>query len=176
MFKAKVKECSSANHVYGYFQANFKARILNQPDTNKTYIDDLAMCPRSLDGSLFSFANVLHAASRLWNGKAANATPTILDGGVLDNKTSVINVRKQWVTMRFKNNSNRTIRAKHFLCTPKSQQSLFTPNQAWYLGINDMISNSRLIGTPTVTQNHLFTHPKTVDQFNQYFSFRDRLY
>ena len=43
-------------------------------------------------------------------------------------------------------------------------------NQAWYLGINDMISNSRLIGTPTVTQNHLFTHPKTVDQFNQYFS------
>ena len=58
LFKAKVKECSSANHVYGYFQANFKARILNQPDTNKTYIDDLAMCPRSLDGSLFSFANV----------------------------------------------------------------------------------------------------------------------
>ena len=111
----------------------------------------------------------LHAASRLWNGKAANATPTILDGGVLDNKTSVINVRKQWVTMRFKNNSNRTIRAKHFLCT-QSQQSLFTPNQAWYLGINDMISNSCLIGTPTVTQNHLFTHPKTVDQFNQYFS------
>ena len=51
--------------------------------------------------SLFSFANVLHAASRLWNGKVANATPTILDGGVLDNKT-LLYVRKQWVTMRFK--------------------------------------------------------------------------
>ena len=86
LFKAKVKECSSANHVYGYFQANFKARILNQPDTNKTYIDDLAMCPRSLDGSLFSFANVLHAASRLWNGKAANATPQFLMEAFLTTK------------------------------------------------------------------------------------------
>lgn len=170
LFKAKVKECSSANHVYGYFQANFKARILNQPVTNKTYIDDLAMSPSSLNGSLFSFANVLHAASRLWNGKAANATPKFDDAGSLDNKTSVINVRRQWCTMRFKNNSTRTIRAKHFLCTPKSQQSLFTANQAWYQGITDMIANTRLIGTPTVTQNHLFTHPKTVDQFNQYFT------
>lgn len=169
-FKEKVRACEATSKLSGYFQSNFKARILIQPVTNKTYIDDLAMCLGPGNGSLFSYANVLHAASRLWNSKAANASPAFNDTGNFENRTTIIDVRKQWATMRFKNNSLRTIRVKHFLCSPKSQQALFTPNQAWYQGITDMISSTRLIGTPTVTQNNLFIHPKTTDQFNQYFT------
>lgn len=169
-FRQKVKECGAAAKLQGYFQANYACKMVGQATSNSTVVDDGLLSPSTVNGSVFSYSNVLHAASRLWNQKAATSTPTSTDVNNFDARTTIIDVRKQWAVMRFKNNSLRTIRMKHILCTPKSAQSTFTPGQAWSQAISDMIGDLRLIGSPTVSKNTMFTGPKTFDQFSQFFS------
>lgn len=169
-FRQKVQACEATSKLSGYYQANYKARIARAPETNLQQSDDQLLNPSPVDGGVFSFANVLNAASRLWNQKVANASPTNADVGNFDYRTTIIDVRKQWAVMRFKNNSLRTLRMKHILASPKSQQNLFTPAQAWTTACNDMTASLRLNGTPTVTQNTMWTHPKAFDQFSTYFT------
>jgi len=169
-FRKKVKLCEQASKLSGYFQANYLAQQMPTPVTNKTAVSETMLCPQVAHGSVFSYANVLHAASRLWNNKPANATPTNSDPLNFDARGTIIDVHKQWAVMRFKNNTLRTIRIKHMLFTPKSQQAVFSPLFAWQNAVVDMGAVGRLIGTPAVTVNSLFIHPNTFDQVKQYFS------
>lgn len=169
-FRKKVKLCEQASKLKGYFQANYAAQQMPTPVTNLTAVSETMLCPQVSHGSVFSYANVMHAASRLWNNKPANATPTNTDLLNFDARSTIIDVHKQWAVMRFKNNILRTIRIKHMLFTPKSQQNDFSPLFAWQNAVVDMGAVGRLIGTPAVTVNSLFIHPNAFDQVKQYFS------
>ena len=101
-FRKKVKLCEQASKLKGYFQANYLAQQMPTPVTNKTAVSETMLCPAVNQGSVFSYANVLHAASRLWNSKPANATPTNTDLLNFDARATIIDVHKQWAVMRFK--------------------------------------------------------------------------
>lgn len=169
-FRKKVKLCEQTNKLDGYFQANYAAQQMPTPVTNRTAVSETMLCPQVSNGSVFSYGNVLHAASRLWNGKASTPTPTNSDTNNFDARTTIIDVHKQWAVMRFKNNTLRTIRIKHMLFSPKSTQNIHSPKTAWENGLYDMISSGRVIGTPAVTINSLFIHPNAFDQVKQFYS------
>nr|WAE43075.1 MAG: capsid protein [Cressdnaviricota sp.] len=168
--RLQIKEIDEAQHIQGYMQENY---ICTQnsvaPTTNLTNVIENISIPNDSLGSYFSWNHILHCASRLWNQKVANTFPNVTDALNFDPLNTQVHVRKQWVTLRFKNNSTRSVRMKIINATPHGTKTIQTPVAAWISGLNDMVTSGRMIVNNSNGISQLYVHPKVYDGFkNQY--------
>lgn len=168
--RKQILAVNEKSHIQGYMQESYKCTQYNvAPLTNTCAVIENVYLPNDSLGSVFSYNHILHCASRLWNGKGANSFPNVTDALNFDPLVQTIHVRKQWVTLRFKNNSQRTIRMRIVSATPHGTKTTVTPIAAWSSGITDMQAAKRLISNLTPTVGMMYTHPKIYDGFrNQY--------
>lgn len=170
-FKRKVLAVSEVNHIFGYGQENYLITTLGVADnTNFTSVADNVFNPSPNLGGLFSWVHILHCASRLWNQKSATAAPVFADPLMFPNAIDQkVTVRRQWAICRMKNNSERTVRVKLLLCSPKHLQVNQGPFPAWINAVTEMQASGALVSSGTVF-NSLYTHPKMYPSFNAQYS------
>lgn len=168
--RKQIKQTIEANHIHGYMQENYICTFnpAAPVNSNQTTTIENMYLPNDSFGSIFSWNHVLHCASRLWNGKAAGSTPQITDAGNFVNNTTKVTVKKQWVTIRIKNDSTRTLRMKVVSATPKGSKCLATPVAAWTQAVANEITSGRVINCGNGIAQ-LYTHPKIFDEFNNMY-------
>jgi len=148
-FAAKVSKALEVKKVRGYFKTINPAGI-GLTGTDVQMRSDIYP---NVSGKLFSAEQVLHAASRLWNGKAAKSNPLYNDANNLSPADSIIDVISQKWTCHMKNNTDRQIFVKVYKCQPKSLSNNGNPQALWDSGLQAMLTNGQMIGTPAVTIN-----------------------
>lgn len=160
-FKAKVSKALEVKKVKGSFKTINPAGISLALGGQQIRSDVFPMA----SGKLFSAEQIVHAASRLWNGKAANTAPGIADAGNISPLDVVIDVLSQKWTVNMKNNSNRQIEVKMFKCQPRANLNVNNPAGLWNSGFLKMASNGNLIGTPTPSITTLGVEPNLSPEF-----------
>jgi len=166
--RQKIGRVIDSKAIHGYYQDNRIETIDPGALAGKQQVDRFPnTAAASKGGLLFNYDRVLHAASRLWNGKAPNASgPDIADVNNFRPEDTIIDVNKQWWTFRLRNNSARTASIRVYTCQKKNSQVLLSDALgSWFNGIAQMVTTGELIGSPSVTVNSLHTGPTLSDQF-----------
>lgn len=168
--RKQIKQVNEASHIHGYMQENYicTANPAAPVNSNQTTCIENMYLPNGSFGSVFSWNHVLHCASRLWNGKGATSIPQINDVGNFINNTTKVTVKKQWVTIRIKNDSTRTLRMKVISATPKGTKCLATPVASWVQAVSNEIASGRVINCGNGIAQ-LYTHPKIFDEFQNMY-------
>lgn len=169
--RKQILAVAEKSHVQGYMQETYLATQTSvAPVSNLTTVFENVYLPNDSYGGVFSYNHVLHCASRLWNAKSANSTPQIGDSANFDPKTCEIHVRKQWVTLRMKNNSLRTLRVRIVTATPHGTKTLETPVSAWDSAFVADVANGTVISNSSAYKSAImYTHPKIHDGFRNQF-------
>jgi len=166
--KRKIQQVTESAKVHGYFQDN---RIdLCDPGAfaGGQNVERLPNRTLTFGGYLFNYDRVLHAASRLWNGKAGNISPSIFDPLNFNPNDTVIHVNKQWWTFRMRNNSTRTSSIRVYKCQSKNAVQNADALVQWTAGIQQMGTDGQLIAsTPALSVNTLHTGPTIANQFRK---------
>lgn len=157
---------TNANKVRGYYQDN-RIDILDPGQLGgQQSVEQFPRRATVSAGSLFHYDQVLHAASRLWNGKAANTNPSVVDLGNFDPLNTVIEVVKQWWTFRMRNNSTRRATYRIYKCQKKNSVVISDALEAWSQGLTQMVADGQLImANPFPSAMH--TGPTISNQFRQ---------
>jgi len=172
-FRAKVKKALIGPDNYGYFQQVYgEQQMIFTEFTGAQHVFPANVATRSpavtpiIKGSLFHPAQVMHVASRLWNEKAAKEYPLIGDTGNFDNDTFNVEVLKQWVVFRLRNNGKRIAYGSFYKCQPL-RNGIGTGGflDIWRDACTEMQARGELLGTPTVDINTLHTDPRFLSQF-----------
>lgn len=172
-FAQMVKVVNEPNQVYGTYSHIYN-QVLGPGLTGRQTVQYIgrAAPPSVVDTGLFGALRVLHAASRLFNGKAANFAPHISDTGYLNIFTSNISVVKQWMTYRVKNNFERTVTMSLMQCISKRASAVAAdPIGAWASELTQAQIEGYIIGTPTVNINNLYTSPSILQAWNKEWKF-----
>jgi len=162
--RRQIMQVSDSNKVHGYFQDN-RIEALDPGSLGGKQTVELAP-NRTLTqaGYLFTYDKVLHAASRLWNGKGAVQAPAAGDALNFQPRDTVIQVFKQWWTFRMRNNSTRTVTYRIYKCQKKKNSILLNDAYtSWVNGLGDMFNEGQMI--TNTNQSVLHTGPTLSNQF-----------
>lgn len=160
--RAKVKKVISGKTPKGYYQVttygNFSSA--NNNKQNADYVYGQTVESTNVYGEFFSPTQILDAASVLWNHKPASAGVKISDATNLNPLSAMINVVKQWATIKFRNNSARNYYMSIYACRRKISQSVGAGENAlddW----KDCLSNESIPGVNvnTVAATTLYATP-----------------
>jgi len=162
--RRQIQQVADSNKIHGYFQDNRIDALDPGGIGGKQNVELAPNRTLSYSGYLFNFDRVLHAASRLWNGKGSVQSPIVSDALNFAPRDTVIQVFKQWWTFRMRNNSTRTVTYRIYKCQ-KKKLSLLTNNAytTWVNGLGDMFNESQLISA--TTPNIMHTGPTLSNQF-----------
>jgi len=162
-FKASVKQVIDNNKVHGYYQDNRIDVIDPGAAAGQQNVEKFPTRTTVSAGYLFQYDRVLHAASRLWNQKAATINPLVTDGGNFAPTDSVIEVTKQWWTFRMRNNSSRRATYRIYKCGKKNSSITSDAYSCWVQGLAQMAADGQLIAGNTIFSMH--TGPTLSNQF-----------
>lgn len=161
--KAQVKQVINGNKVHGYYQDNRIDVIDPGANPGQQNVEQFPNRTNASAGYLFQYDRVLHAASRLWNGKAANFNPLVTDANNFTPNDSVIEVIKQWWTFRLRNNSSRKATYRIYKCQKRNQSQGTDALESWTQGLTQMGTDGQLISAPSIFLMH--TGPTLSNQF-----------
>lgn len=162
--RKKIVQVTDSHKVHGYFQDN-RVDILEPGSLpGQQTVERIPNRTTGYQGYLFNYDRILHAASRLWNGKAANQNPVYTDVNNFNPADSVIEVNKQWWTFRMRNNSQRTATLHFYKCQSKNAVQLSSAFDSWSLGLAQMVADGSMVSTG-ITTNTMHTGPTTSVQF-----------
>lgn len=107
-FKKKVKQVLSDKLPQGYAQEIY-VRYLNGPSfNNKQAVDSISNgAVDSIPGQYFSPSQIINIASFLW-GNVPYSVNQNYNTGIFNYENTKINVKKQWVTVKYRNNTQRS--------------------------------------------------------------------
>lgn len=209
-FKDKVVKSLAGKTISGSWdQVSFDALRASTFLLNQQYVDGLGEIV-NFDYSSWAFdpEDFLHAASVLWNGKAdtqggrlwsdednighsqgsaAELTDSRLSGTSRYSQNQKINVKRSYEVYRLKNNTQRTIIMKIYLCAPRKTgfknfstefkpplsnaigvvdtfAPIGNPGQVWVNELNKQVQSNINVGSATVFT--LFNSPKDCPGFN----------
>jgi len=176
-FVLKVRKATDVAKIRGHYQSNeqttLNPTLINQQTVYQNIPTSATNASAQGTNGLFSAVRILHAASRCWNFKTAATDPSLGGGGAnalnLNKTTTVIDVRKQWWVLNYRNNTARTMYIKVFKCAPKNLDGINTAQGAWGNAIATGIGAAYIIGTPAVSVNTLHTSPKMYKEFNVHY-------
>lgn len=161
--KAAIKQTVDNNKVRGYFQDN-RIDILDPGQLGgQQSVEQFPLRGSSHAGYLFNYDRILHAASRLWNAKAANNNPDVTDANNFDPTNTVIECVKQWWTFRMRNNSSRTATYRIYKCQKKNSSLTNNAITAWSGGLTQMAADGQLLTPANI--NIMHTGPTLSNQF-----------
>lgn len=193
-FKTKVNQLLEVPRVHGYYQETtaFYLNFIGAANNGKQKVGAINGTGSGLNsGICFNPARLLNVASVLFNKKTATANSQWAEGGAatnynfgvntFDSNLCKINVKKQWVDVEFRNNTNRTFKMKLFDCVPKVHGGVITlqaPQTSWGAALDKLatvgVANNQPqncngeIASPTL-QTTLFADPRKVKTWNQYW-------
>lgn len=173
-FKLKVEKVNAGDSYKGFLQNTSYG-------SSQFSITDGQCCfefgAEGTNGYYFSPAQILNAASILWNGKSVpvvNPAPNIADAGNFNPTTFKCFIKKTWATTVFKNNSQRRIYMKIYHSKSHSDQNQIAPLDDWIQSLSFLT-----VAAPSVTfsSNPLSTtpftlhaDPRSVDQWKRQWS------
>lgn len=106
-------------------------------------------------------------------GQGVQATnPLLTDGTMFDRKNFVFNVIRDECRYIFKNNSNRGIKFRMYVCQSKSNATPDSPVNSWASAITQGIADGTYgsyNNTPAMTVNDLYADPRNAVQFNNWW-------
>lgn len=162
--RSQILQVSDSNKVHGYFQDNRIEALDPGFNPGKQNVEIAPNRTLTLAGYLFNYDRVLHAASRLWNGKGQVQAPAVGDALNFAPRDTVIQVFKQWWTFRMRNNSTRTVTYRIYKCQKKKNSLILADAYtAWTNGLGDMFNEGQLV--TNINQNLLHTGPTLSNQF-----------
>lgn len=131
--RAKIKKVISDRSPSGYYQEIITG-VFSAPTDNRQNATIIAST--TVDGNqgeFFSPSSVINAASVLWNGKTASAIYGLNDATNFNSETLRVNVKKQWVTIKCRNNTERTYTINFYACRRKISEPAtgFTALNDW---------------------------------------------
>lgn len=138
--REKVKKVIAAKDPSGYYQEIYYNYVSNV--ANNVQTPDFIRGPTvdSTLGEFFSPTSVLNAASILWNGKDQQSTYAYNDSKNFNYENSKINVVKQWMTIKYRNNTQRTYYVNIYAC----QRKVSEPNSLGINALSDWSNNLTL--------------------------------
>ncbi|ASH99183.1 capsid protein [Chiunvirus melani] len=161
--RAKIIEVTDGNKIQGYYQDN-RIDVLDPGALGgRQNVEIFPNRGGAASGYMFNYDRVLHAASRLWNTKAAVQNPVYSDALNFSPNDTVINVEKQWWTFELRNNSTRTATLKFCKMRMKRGCAQTLPYDTWVNGLAQMTTSGELVGGATI--NTMFTMPTLSTQF-----------
>lgn len=120
-FKKKVVQVLADKIPKGYAQEIFSNYQIG-PNTNAQYVDNIkGPTVDSLQGQYFTATQITNIASFLWAGKVYTNTVNF-NGTVFNYENTKIHVKKQWVTVKYRNNSQRTYTIQIYASQRKNKQ------------------------------------------------------
>lgn len=161
--KAQVKQVINSNKVHGYYQDNRIDVIDPGLRGGQQNVEQFPTRGTASEGFLFQYDRILHAASRLWNGKAATVNPLVTDVGNFGANDSVIEVTKQWWTFRMRNNSSRRVDYRIYKCQKKNSSLGSDAYDSWANGLAQMAGDGQLVAGNSIYLMH--TGPTLSNQF-----------
>lgn len=122
--------------------------------------------------NLFDPAYILYVASTLFNGAPVQNAPTTASPQLFSPRTLTVEVLKQSVTYRMKNNTQRTLTVKVWDISPKSRQFAngFDPYAYWQTTFSTEAANSpHNPNKYSITPETLYANPKMSEAWRQMF-------
>lgn len=168
--RKKIEKVIEAKKVHGYFQLNqintWNPLFYNNQQNTVAW--PVTGTFAGVSGGLFNPVLILHAASRLWNGKAVGTgSPILVEAGNFTPTDFAVNVNQQWWTFRIRNNSQRTQYLTVYKCQAKSTQNDTDAGGAWNEGLAQGIVDGSNVSGATAQMIH--STPFISKQFNQQY-------
>lgn len=164
--KTQIRQVVDGNKISGNFQDNRIDLLDPGALAGQQNVERLPNRTLTFGGYLFNYDRILHAASRLWNGKAASQSPSAGDAGNFRPQDTVINVTNQYWVFRLRNNSSRCAYIRLIKCQSKNAVQASDALFAWGNAITqEQTVEGNLIGTPPVLVNTMHTEPTDYTQF-----------
>src|SRR6478736_1820929 len=116
----KIKVVIDGKMPKGYYQQTFYNSFVPDIDNQQAPQTIQGMKCDGIFGEFFSPTLIADAVSILWNGKAATNSAGQADGKNLNMQSLVVNVEKQWATIKYRNNSPRAITINIYACLRKT--------------------------------------------------------
>lgn len=170
-FRKKVNEviADKALPSAGYHQMLY---IDSLPLTEQ-YGQNVKTIPAStnLDGALFTPAQVMNSAARLYLNKAPDYNPVIGSATNFPVGNFVVDVKKQYATYRIKNNGQRTINLSMYVCAPKQNSpDINSPTESWKNAMTTALADGVVVPSaaqPTPDPNYIYIKPTNWPVFNK---------
>lgn len=175
-FKKKVQAAmKSDNYKTGFMMEIFSNDILRPVECGQV----VGRVGHMSNGIIQNFDPnyINHVASCLFNLKTMTQTPDIGDANLFT-KNLVVDVIKQSVTYRFKNQTARTMTLKVFDVSPKNRnfQKGFDPVSYWFNAFGDEnTAEPNKVNLNGITPNTLYAHPKMSETFKRQYSIDENI-
>lgn len=182
--RSKINRVIDESKLHGYYQHVSWDRIFNlssaaQSVTELPYVGGIVTgypLSNAITGRMFNPLHVFHGVARAYGQPVSGTYPAFSTsnnaatfpayaGSAFDFHNLVIDVKKQWYTQRFKNNSNKTLYLEIYDCSPKSITNADKPLEDWTSGCNDDIAAGKNPGS--INPSKLHTTPFLVAEWNR---------
>jgi hypothetical protein len=126
----------------------------------------------AVGGALFTPTWVMYAVARLYGQATAASAPDITDATMFDRKNFTINVLNDVCHYRFRNNTNRTVSFRMYVCQSRNQSTLYDPLTAWGNALAQGVADGSVgtyANTPAATVYNLREDPRSCPQWNTFW-------
>lgn len=177
-----IKDVAEHTKPLGHIKEIFYDYVLGGSNSqNAVMVPQTIVTDGTKTGTWWSVAQLVDAASILFNGKVPGSGPTVTKLTTDANNFSITNlqvhIKSASVTYNIKNNTQRRYTVKAYICRPKSTFYLngYTPYEFWNLNLSKL--NCTVIGDGTgVNANNvgptmLYNTPGELDGFNKQYAY-----
>lgn len=166
-FRKGVQQVMEEKMPRGMYLKTGMMGNIQVPTNNKQNVT--VFMPTS-SGVIFSPQQFLDAVSVLWNGKAATANTAIGDANNFNNYTTKINVIQSSCTIRFRNNSQRTMMVDLVEARSKGQKTAFNPIGQWSTCLSTDIGIGAAVGMGATDYEVMYNKPQYTSDYYKYYT------
>ena len=175
--RKKINKVISGKTYHGYYQRIFSNTMVKPSDNYQSAGMIIGGTTDNLPGAFFTPTQVLDAASVLWNHKTAasnilfNDGPSAGAGGNLSYEATKVNVIKQWMTIKFRNDDQHNYYITLYACKLKSKTKVVTAKDALTIWTDNLtLENTSGINATSVNGATLYANPYMCKGFMDLFS------
>jgi len=166
-FRKGVQQVMEEKMPRGTYMKTGMMGNIQVPTNNKQNIT--VFMPTS-SGVIFSPQQYLDAVSVLWNGKTATANSAFGDTNNFNPYTTKINVINSSCTIRFRNNSQRTMMVDLVEARSKNQKVAYNPIGQWSTCLSTDIGIGAAVGMAATDYEIMYNKPQYTSDYNKYYT------